>query len=163
EPQPYDSADERGHPGRRERRAVRRVRRPDLRGSRLYQHRDPWRRTSIRQRPVLDGRPCGRPRGRDDAELHRGVQGVWRNLGDGAATDLAVRRYTSGATGRPKGVMITHGNLLWMASALSDQYLAEQGDVGLLALPVSHLFGLIVLMAGQVLGTPGVLLRWFTP
>jgi long-chain acyl-CoA synthetase len=75
--------------------------------------------------------------------------------------DLAVIMYTGGTTGRPKGVMITHGNLLWMAETLSRETNVGPDDVGLMALPVSHLFGMIAGLTGQVLGTRGVLLKWF--
>jgi long-chain acyl-CoA synthetase len=77
--------------------------------------------------------------------------------------DLAVIMYTGGTTGRPKGVMITHGSLLWMAGTLARTADVGHDDVGLMALPVSHLFGMITGITGQVLGTRGVLLRWFTP
>jgi len=76
--------------------------------------------------------------------------------------DLAVIMYTGGTTGRPKGVMITHGNLLWMAETLASETTLGPEDVGLMALPVSHLFGMIAGITGQVLGTRGVLLKWFT-
>jgi long-chain acyl-CoA synthetase len=82
---------------------------------------------------------------------------------DRADEDLAVIMYTGGTTGRPKGVMITHGNLLWMASTLAATAGVGREDVGLMALPVSHLFGMISGITGQVLGTRGVLLKWFTP
>jgi long-chain acyl-CoA synthetase len=76
--------------------------------------------------------------------------------------DLAVIMYTGGTTGRPKGVMISHGNLYWNATTLAGMADVEPGDMSLLALPVSHLFGLIAAVTGQVLGVRGVLLRWFT-
>jgi long-chain acyl-CoA synthetase len=76
--------------------------------------------------------------------------------------DLAVIMYTGGTTGRPKGVMISHGNLYWNATTLAEMADIEPGDMSLLALPVSHLFGLIAAITGQVLGVRGVLLRWFT-
>jgi long-chain acyl-CoA synthetase len=75
--------------------------------------------------------------------------------------DVAVIMYTGGTTGRPKGVMITHGNLGWMATRLAQDADIGRGDVGLMALPISHLFGMISGITGQVLGTRGVLLRWF--
>jgi long-chain acyl-CoA synthetase len=77
--------------------------------------------------------------------------------------DLAVIMYTGGTTGQPKGVMISHGNLYWNATTLAEMADIEPGDMSLLALPVSHLFGLIAALTGQVLGVRGVLLRWFTP
>jgi long-chain acyl-CoA synthetase len=77
--------------------------------------------------------------------------------------DLAVIMYTGGTTGQPKGVMISHGNLYWNATTLAEMADIEPGDMSLLALPVSHLFGLIAAITGQVLGVRGVLLRWFTP
>jgi long-chain acyl-CoA synthetase len=75
--------------------------------------------------------------------------------------DLAVIMYTGGTTGTPKGVMITHGNLVWMATTLADHADLGPEDVGLVALPVSHLFGMMSGITGQVMGIRGVLLRWF--
>jgi long-chain acyl-CoA synthetase len=77
--------------------------------------------------------------------------------------DLAVIMYTGGTTGRPKGVMITHGNLIWMAEALAAGAAGSvrRDGMSLLALPVSHMFGMIASITGQVLGSRGVLLPWF--
>lgn len=57
---------------------------------------------------------------------------------NGSSDDLASIVYTSGTTGRPKGVMLTHRNMLWVAqSALSVQQVYEE-DVFLSFLPLSH-------------------------
>ena len=64
-----------------------------------------------------------------------------------AANDMAWLFYTSGTTGRPKGVMITHGMLMSMAlcyEADVDQTHAE--DAALYAAPMSHGAGLYALM-----------------
>ncbi len=81
---------------------------------------------------------------------------------DRADDDLAVIMYTGGTTGRPKGVMITNANLYWNATTLAETIKIEAGDVGLLALPMAHLFGMISVITAQVLGVKGVLLKWFT-
>lgn len=53
--------------------------------------------------------------------------------------DLAWLFYTSGTTGRPKGVMITHGNLHAMAfSYFVDVDEVRSGDCALYAAPISH-------------------------
>lgn len=53
--------------------------------------------------------------------------------------DLAWLFYTSGTTGRPKGVTITHGNLLSMAlTYLADVDEVMQSDAALYAAPMSH-------------------------
>lgn len=55
------------------------------------------------------------------------------------AEDLAWLFYTSGTTGRPKGVMITHGNLAAMAlTYLADVDAVTSGDAALYAAPMSH-------------------------
>ncbi len=78
-------------------------------------------------------------------------------------SDVAVIMYTGGTTGRPKGVMVTHGNLYWNATTLAREAEVGPEDVSLLALPVAHLFGMIAGITGQVLGVRGVMLRWFAP
>ena len=60
------------------------------------------------------------------------------------ARDLAVLLYTSGTTGRPKGAMITHGNLGANARALIDAWGFRPGDRLLHALPIFHAHGLFV-------------------
>ena len=58
--------------------------------------------------------------------------------------DLAAILYTSGTTGRPKGVMLSHGNLASNAAVLTDFWRFTDGDVLIHALPIFHTHGLFV-------------------
>lgn len=58
--------------------------------------------------------------------------------------DLAILLYTSGTTGKPKGAMITHGNLATNAAALVDAWGFSASDRLLHALPLYHAHGLFV-------------------
>lgn len=61
-----------------------------------------------------------------------------------AADDLAAILYTSGTTGRPKGAMITHGNLAFAAGSLVEVWRIDEDDVLLHALPIFHAHGLFI-------------------
>jgi malonyl-CoA/methylmalonyl-CoA synthetase len=58
--------------------------------------------------------------------------------------DIATILYTSGTTGKPKGAMITHGNLIANGQTLTETWQWQQDDVLLHALPVFHVHGLFV-------------------
>ncbi len=60
------------------------------------------------------------------------------------ADDLAAILYTSGTTGKPKGAMLTHGNLSSNAFVLRDYWGFTGSDVLLHALPIFHVHGLFV-------------------
>ena len=77
--------------------------------------------------------------------------------------DLAVILYTAGTTGRPKGVALSHANLAVNARAAASLYELDRTKWSLMVLPLSHSYGLTVMNAGSILGTKGVLLRWFNP
>jgi long-chain acyl-CoA synthetase len=62
--------------------------------------------------------------------------------------DLALLQYTSGTTGRPKGAMLSHANLLANQEQMEQTRLSvEEGDVVLSALPLFHIYALNVGMA----------------
>lgn len=61
-----------------------------------------------------------------------------------AADDLAALLYTSGTTGRSKGAMLTHGNLVSNAMALREAWAYTSEDVLIHALPIFHTHGLFV-------------------
>jgi len=61
-----------------------------------------------------------------------------------AGDDLAALLYTSGTTGRPKGVMLTHGNLASNAFTLKECWAFASDDRLLHALPIFHTHGLFV-------------------
>ncbi|MBO0764825.1 MAG: long-chain fatty acid--CoA ligase [Hyphomicrobiaceae bacterium] len=54
--------------------------------------------------------------------------------------DLAAIVYTSGTTGRPKGVMLSHANVMANVKAIHRRVPAAEGDVFLSFLPLSHTF-----------------------
>jgi malonyl-CoA/methylmalonyl-CoA synthetase len=58
--------------------------------------------------------------------------------------DLAALLYTSGTTGRAKGAMLSHGNLVSNARTLVDAWHFSSEDVLLHALPIFHVHGLFV-------------------
>lgn len=65
------------------------------------------------------------------------------------SSDLSTIMYTSGTTGDPKGVMITHGNLIATFSGLEPKLdmLCHSGDLYLSYLPLAHIFERVVVSA----------------
>jgi len=57
--------------------------------------------------------------------------------------DIALFAYTSGTTGRPKCVPLTHANVLWSARDIAAHYDLTSADCSLVVLPLFHGHGLI--------------------
>jgi malonyl-CoA/methylmalonyl-CoA synthetase len=95
------------------------------------------------------------------------VTGVDVELPDGgdepldraAADDPALLVYTSGTTGRPKGALLTHGNLLSSATAVNLAWRWAPDDRLLLTLPLFHLHGLGVGLNGSLTAGASIVLR----
>ena len=78
--------------------------------------------------------------------------------------DLAAILYTSGTTGRSKGAMLSHGNLLSNALVLKDYWGWQKGDVLIHALPIFHVHGLFVAIHGALInGSKMIWLSKFDP
>ena len=75
------------------------------------------------------------------------------------ADDLAAILYTSGTTGRSKGAMLSHGNLLSNAQTLRQSWDWQPDDVLIHALPIFHVHGLFVASHGALLN--GSKMIWF--
>jgi long-chain acyl-CoA synthetase len=70
--------------------------------------------------------------GATDADLDQRIDAIEQ-------ADLATLIYTSGTTGPPKGVMLSHENLVWTAQALIDMRGPHADDVCVSYLPLSHI------------------------
>ncbi len=84
------------------------------------------------------------------------------------ADDLAAILYTSGTTGRSKGAMLSHGNMLSNALVLKDYWgwrkPEDGGDVLIHALPIFHVHGLFVAIHGALInGSKMIWLARFDP
>ncbi len=73
--------------------------------------------------------------------------------------DLAMLQYTSGSTGQPKGVMLTHGNLVRNTELIAAAFQSGQDSIGVSWLPTYHDMGLVggILMP-LFIGCPMVLM-----
>ncbi|MEZ5653580.1 MAG: AMP-binding protein [Burkholderiaceae bacterium] len=103
-------------------------------------------------RVTLNGQRAGRVRVVDPDTLVGGPWGELTDAGNGFCSppprsdDDALLMYTSGTTGSPKGVPLTHGNLLHSAAAVARWHDLGPRDRVLSALPLYHI-------NGQVIGT----------
>jgi long-chain acyl-CoA synthetase len=77
--------------------------------------------------------------------------------------DVAVLLYTSGTTGRPKGVPLTHRNLLSNAQSLIRRLQGSSEDKVLAVLPLFHAFGLTGQLIGPLLVGAEVIYSRFAP
>ncbi|XP_071092243.1 malonate--CoA ligase ACSF3, mitochondrial-like [Haliotis cracherodii] len=78
--------------------------------------------------------------------------------------ELAMIVYTSGTTGRPKGVVLTHGNLNAMMSGMITAWEWQPSDVVLHVLPLHHVHGIVnVLMTPLFVGATCVMMPSFNP
>jgi long-chain acyl-CoA synthetase len=75
--------------------------------------------------------------------------------------DVALLLYTSGTTGRPKGVMLTHDNLLFTAISASKARGIEPGETSLSCLPLNHSYGIIIWISSEYFGIRNVLMSKF--
>ncbi|CAB4280649.1 unnamed protein product [Prunus armeniaca] len=82
-------------------------------------------------------------------------------------TDLAVILFSSGTTGRVKGVLLTHRNFIGLLAGLHvlrrepDPTLLEEQVVSLFTLPLFHVFGFFMLVRAVAMGETLVLMERF--
>lgn len=78
--------------------------------------------------------------------------------------DVAVILYTSGTTGKPKGAMLTHGNLYSNARDIRDYLKMNSEDRVITTLPMFHVFSLtVVLNAPLISGSTMIIVPKFSP
>jgi len=86
----------------------------------------------------------------------------FEGLVDRDEDDMAMLLYTSGTTGKPKGVMLTHNNLMTNVKATADMdRTIKPKTVGLIVLPMSHSFGVLSMNLGALYGLCWVVLSRF--
>ncbi|MCL2066416.1 MAG: AMP-binding protein [Treponema sp.] len=78
--------------------------------------------------------------------------------------DVVNMQYTSGTTGFPKGVMLTHRNILNNGLGIGDNQRLTEKDIVCLPVPLFHCFGLVLgMMAILTHGSTAAIVEWFDP
>lgn len=102
-----------------------------------------------------------------DSELERGLashEPVRQRTIDQNLNSQAMLMYSSGTTGQPKGVIITHENLLYSALEFSTACNLGQGAVYFAVMPLFHIAGFNVLSCANIrMGGTVIIARAFDP
>ena len=86
--------------------------------------------------------------GKKELEKNPGL--IKKRMAEVQPGDTAVLIYTSGTTGPPKGAMLTHNNVIWMANAFLDVLEISQKDEILSFLPLCHIFERMFSVFGHI-------------
>ncbi len=108
-----------------------------------------WERARARADSPTIARPDRRDRRRSGRRVAAGRSAECRRRcrrRDPAPDALALLMYTSGTTGKPKGVMLTQANLAANAQAISREHRLDRGDRVLAVLPLYHINAFAVTM-----------------
>jgi long-chain acyl-CoA synthetase len=99
----------------------------------------------------------------DDYEPSVAAQQATDPGGSSTADDIAFQLYSSGTTGRPKGVMLTNTNFFGLLPVAKDIWEFDEDTVNLVAMPLFHIGGGGWAVAGMYNGCTSVLLRELDP
>jgi long-chain acyl-CoA synthetase len=83
--------------------------------------------------------------------------------GDGDAGAVVLQLYTSGTTGRPKGVQTTNRNLSNLTAGLPEYWAVDESSISLVAMPLFHIGGMGWLLVGLTCGATNVLVPEIEP
>ncbi|MGO8987945.1 MAG: class I adenylate-forming enzyme family protein [bacterium] len=98
------------------------------------------------------------------SSLLTGSNRLDRSIGIDPKEKIAVLPFSSGTTGLPKGVMLTHFNLLSDLHQVVQVHEVSEADVMINQLPFFHIYGMTVLMGTSVLaGATQVVVSQFRP
>jgi acyl-CoA synthetase (AMP-forming)/AMP-acid ligase II len=74
------------------------------------------------------------------------------------ASSIGLLMYTSGTTGVPKGVLLSHANLIAAGSNVCVAHKLNKADTGMCVLPIYHINGLCVTVMGTLVSTSGLVM-----
>jgi long-chain acyl-CoA synthetase len=83
--------------------------------------------------------------------------------GDGDLDAVVLQLYTSGTTGRPKGVQTTNRNLSNLTAGLPEFWSVDESSISLVAMPLFHIGGMGWLLVGLTCGATNVLVPEIDP
>ncbi|MBQ3574964.1 MAG: AMP-binding protein, partial [Clostridia bacterium] len=117
-------------------------------GSPLHSHRLPFLRNVITIGFRQSGALCW------EEALERGksvpVEEVWRMASQVSPQDVCNMQYTSGTTGFPKGVMLTHYNVVNNGKCIGDRMDLSTADRLMIQVPMFHCFGMVLAMTATM-------------
>lgn len=92
------------------------------------------------------------------------VEEVWRLAAKVSPHDVCNMQYTSGTTGFPKGVMLTHYNIVNNGKCIGDRMDLSTADRMMIQVPMFHCFGMVLAMtASMTHGVSIMPLPYFSP